>query len=149
MVAADALVDLLQDVLAFLSGDTLHEYSRRCASSVKLVSDEDVGLGAADELLSQVLVRGNLLLAEVVDEGLPPVHVDHHYLLASRGVRWDSGRWRWLRDGWCVKLVDEDTLWYLSASRAKLRQDIRCNVVVADDVVELETVELVLELADF
>jgi hypothetical protein len=32
-------------------------------------------------LLGQVLVRGNLLLAEVVDEGLPPVHVDHHDLL--------------------------------------------------------------------
>jgi hypothetical protein len=48
-----------------------------------------------------------------------------------------------------VKLVDEDTRWYLSASRAKLRQDVRCNVVVADDVVELETIELVLELADF
>jgi hypothetical protein len=48
-----------------------------------------------------------------------------------------------------VKLVDEDACWYLSASRTKLRQDVRCNVVVADDVVELETVELVLELADF
>jgi hypothetical protein len=56
VVAADALVDLLQDVLAFLPGDALHEYSRRCAPLVKLVSDEDVGLGAADELLSQVLV---------------------------------------------------------------------------------------------
>jgi Tfp pilus assembly pilus retraction ATPase PilT len=48
-----------------------------------------------------------------------------------------------------VKHVDEDTCWYLSASRTKLRQDVRCNVVVADDMVELETVELVLELADF
>jgi hypothetical protein len=48
-----------------------------------------------------------------------------------------------------MKLMDEDTRWYLSASRTKLRQDVRCNVVVADDVVELETVELVLELADF
>jgi hypothetical protein len=37
----------------------------------------------ADELLSQVFVRGNLLFAEVVDEGLPPVRVDHHDLLAS------------------------------------------------------------------
>jgi hypothetical protein len=37
----------------------------------------------------------------------------------------------------------------LSAGRTKLRQDIRCNIVVADDVVELETVELVVELADF
>jgi hypothetical protein len=62
-------MDLLQDVLAFLHGDALHEYSRRCAPLVKLVSDKDVGLGAADELLSQVFVRGNLLLAEVVDEG--------------------------------------------------------------------------------
>jgi hypothetical protein len=76
---------ILQDVLAFLSGDALHEYSRRCAPFVKLVSDEDVGLGTADELLGQVLVRGNLLLAEVVDEGLPPVHVDHHDLLAAGG----------------------------------------------------------------
>jgi hypothetical protein len=48
-----------------------------------------------------------------------------------------------------VKLVDEDTRWYLSAGRTELRQDVRCNVVVAADVVELETVELVLELADF
>jgi hypothetical protein len=45
--------------------------------------------------------------------------------------------------------MDEDTRWYLSASRIELRQDVRCNVVVADDVVELETIELVLELADF
>jgi hypothetical protein len=48
-----------------------------------------------------------------------------------------------------MKLVDEDTRWYLSASRAKLRQDVRCNIVVTNDVVELEIVELVLELADF
>jgi hypothetical protein len=48
-----------------------------------------------------------------------------------------------------VKLVDEDTRWHFSASRTKLRQDVRCNVVVADDVVELESIELVLELADF
>jgi hypothetical protein len=89
------------------------------------------------------------VLAEVVDEGLSPVHVDHHDLLASRGMRWVSGRWRRFQDGWRVKLVDEDTRWYLSASRTKLRQDVRCNVVVADDVVELETIELVLELADF
>jgi hypothetical protein len=64
-------------------------------------------------------------------------------------MRWDSGRWRRLRDGWRVKLVNEYTRWYLSASRSKLRQDVRCNVVVADNVVELETVELVLEFADF
>jgi hypothetical protein len=48
-----------------------------------------------------------------------------------------------------MKLVDEDTRWYLSVSGAKLRQDVRCNIVVADDMMELETVELVLELADF
>jgi hypothetical protein len=142
VVATDAFVDLLQDVLAFLYGNALHEYSGRCAPPVELVSDEDVGLGTAHELLGQVLVRGNLVLAEVVDEGLPPVHVDHHDLLASRGMRWDSGRCR-------VKLVDEDTRWYLSVSRTKLRQDVCCNVVVADDVVELETIELVLELANF
>jgi hypothetical protein len=57
-------------------------------------------------------------------------------------MRWDSGRWRRLRDGWCVKLMDEDTRWYLGASRTKLRQDVHCNVVVADDVVELETIDL-------
>jgi hypothetical protein len=62
---------------------------------------------------------------------------------------WVSGRWRQLRDGWRVKLVDKDTRWYLSASRTKLRQDVSCNIVVANDVMELETVELVLELADF
>jgi hypothetical protein len=48
-----------------------------------------------------------------------------------------------------VKLVDEDTRWYLSASGTKLRQDVCCNVVVTDDVMELETVEFVLKLADF
>jgi hypothetical protein len=48
-----------------------------------------------------------------------------------------------------VKLVDEDTRWYLSANRTKLRQDVCCNVVVADDVMELETIEFVLEHADF
>jgi hypothetical protein len=149
VVAADALVDLLQDVLAFFPRDALHEYSRRCTPLVKPVSDEDVGLGAADELLGQVLVGGNLLLAEVADEGLPPVHVDHHDLLSSWWVSWDSGRWRRLRDGWRVKLMNEDTRWNLSAGRSKLREDVHCNVVVADDVVELETVELVLELADF
>jgi hypothetical protein len=39
-----------------------------------------------------------------------------------------------------VKLVNEDTRWYLSAGRSELREDVLCNVVVADDVVELETV---------
>jgi two-component SAPR family response regulator len=100
-------------------------------------------------VLGQVLVRGNLLLADVVDEGLSPVHVYHHDLLASWERCWVSGRRRRLRDGWLVKLVDEDTRWYLSTSRTKLRQDVRCNIVVVDDMMELETVELVLELADF
>jgi hypothetical protein len=45
--------------------------------------------------------------------------------------------------------MDEDTCWYLSTSRAKHRHDVCCNVVVVDDVMELETIELVLELADF
>jgi hypothetical protein len=48
-----------------------------------------------------------------------------------------------------VKLVNEDTHWYLSAGRSELQEDVRCDVVVADDVMELETIELVLELADF
>jgi hypothetical protein len=47
-----------------------------------------------------------------------------------------------------VKLVDEDSRWYLCASRAKLRQDVCCNIVVAKDVMELKIVEFVLELAD-
>jgi hypothetical protein len=64
-------------------------------------------------------------------------------------VSWDSGGWLRIRDGWRVKLVNEDARWDLSAGRSKLREDVRCNVVVVDDVVELETVELVLELADF
>jgi hypothetical protein len=149
VVAADALVDLLQDVLAFFTRDALHEYSRRRAPFVKLVSDEDVRLGAADELLGRVLVERDLLLAEVVDEGLPPVHVDHHDLLPSWWMGWDSGRWCRLWDGWRVKLMDEDTRWHLSAGGSKLREDVRCNVVVTDDVMELETIELVLELADF
>jgi hypothetical protein len=44
-----------------------------------------------------------------------------------------------------MKLVDEDSRWYLCTSRTNLRKDVRCNVVVMDDVMELETVEL----ADF
>jgi hypothetical protein len=48
-----------------------------------------------------------------------------------------------------VKLVDEDSRWYFCASRTKLRQDIRCNVVVADDVMELKIIEFVLKLAYF
>jgi hypothetical protein len=102
-----------------------------------------------DDLLGQVFVSGNLLLADVVDEGLSPVHIYHHDLLASLRRRWVGGCGRRFRDGWCVKLMDEDFRWYLSASRTKLGQDVRCNVVVADDMMELETVEFVLELADF
>jgi hypothetical protein len=34
VVATDAFVDLLQDVLAFFSGDALHEYSRSGAPPV-------------------------------------------------------------------------------------------------------------------
>jgi hypothetical protein len=149
VVATDALVDLLQDVLSFFARDALHEYSRRCAPLVELVSDEDVRLGAADKLLGCVLVGGDLLLTEVVDEGLPPVHVDHHDLLPSWWMGWDSGRWRRLRDGWRLKLVYEDTRWHLSTGGSELGEDVRCNVVVADDVMELETLELVLELANF
>jgi hypothetical protein len=39
VVAANIFVDLLQDALAFFSGNALHEYSRRCAPPVELVSD--------------------------------------------------------------------------------------------------------------
>jgi hypothetical protein len=39
VVAADAFVDLLQDVLAFFSGNALHEYSKSGAPPVELVSD--------------------------------------------------------------------------------------------------------------
>jgi hypothetical protein len=39
VVAADAFVDLLQDALAFFSGDALLEYPGRCAPPVELVSD--------------------------------------------------------------------------------------------------------------
>jgi hypothetical protein len=39
VVAADAFVDLLQDVLAFFSGNTLHEYSGSGAPFVELVPD--------------------------------------------------------------------------------------------------------------
>jgi hypothetical protein len=48
-----------------------------------------------------------------------------------------------------VKFVDKDSRWYLSASRTKLRQDVCCNVVVTDDMMEVEAMELVLELAYF
>jgi hypothetical protein len=39
MVAAGAFVDLLQDVLAFFSGNALHEYSGSGALPIELVSD--------------------------------------------------------------------------------------------------------------
>jgi hypothetical protein len=39
MVAADAFVDLLQDVLAFFSRYALHEYSRSGVPPVELVPD--------------------------------------------------------------------------------------------------------------
>jgi hypothetical protein len=48
-----------------------------------------------------------------------------------------------------MKLMDKDSRGYLCASRTKLRHDVRCNIVVMDDMMELETVELILELADF
>jgi hypothetical protein len=38
MVATNAFMDLLQDALAFFSGNALHEYSGRCAPPVELVS---------------------------------------------------------------------------------------------------------------
>jgi hypothetical protein len=39
VVAADAFVNLLQDVLDFFSENALHEYSRSGALPVELVSD--------------------------------------------------------------------------------------------------------------
>jgi hypothetical protein len=39
VVAANAFVDLLQDVLAFFSGNALHEYSKSVTLPVELVSD--------------------------------------------------------------------------------------------------------------
>jgi hypothetical protein len=39
VVVADAFVDLLQYVLAFFSGNTLHEYSRSGTPPVELISD--------------------------------------------------------------------------------------------------------------
>jgi hypothetical protein len=39
MVATDAFVDLLQDVLAFFSGNTLHEYSKSGAPPIEFVPD--------------------------------------------------------------------------------------------------------------
>jgi hypothetical protein len=45
--------------------------------------------------------------------------------------------------------MDKDSHGYLCVSRTKFRQDVCCNIVVTDDVMELEAVELVLELADF
>jgi hypothetical protein len=103
----------------------------------------------ADELFSHVLARGNLLLENVVDEGLSPVNMKHHDLLTGLWWRRVSGHGHRLRDGWPVKFVDKDSNGFLCGSGTKLRQDIRCNVVDADDVMELKTVELVLELADF
>jgi hypothetical protein len=39
VVATNAFIDLLQDALAFFSGDAFDEYSRRCAPPIELVSD--------------------------------------------------------------------------------------------------------------
>jgi energy-converting hydrogenase A subunit M len=94
VVATDALVDLLRDVLALISRYALHAYSRSSTPHVELVPDYYVGLGSADELLSLVLVGGNLLLADIVNEGLSLVHVDHHDLLTKLRRHRVSGRWR-------------------------------------------------------
>jgi energy-converting hydrogenase A subunit M len=94
VVATDALVDLLRDVLALISRYALHAYSRSSTPPVELVPDYYVGLGSADELLSLVLVGGNLLLADVVNEGLSLVHVDHHDLLTKLRRHRVSGHWR-------------------------------------------------------
>jgi hypothetical protein len=48
-----------------------------------------------------------------------------------------------------VKFVDEDSDGYLCASRTKLRQGVRCNVFVTDDMMELKTIKHVLKLANF
>jgi hypothetical protein len=48
-----------------------------------------------------------------------------------------------------MNLMEEDSDGYLCASRTKLRQDVRSNIVVTDDMMELEAIVLVLELADF
>jgi hypothetical protein len=49
-------------------------------------------------LFGLILVRRNLLLTYVVNEGLSPVHVGHHDLLT--GLWWPnvSGHWHGLRD---------------------------------------------------
>jgi hypothetical protein len=47
-------------------------------------------------------------------------------------MRWDSGRWRRLRDGWRVKLVDEDTRWYLSTSTVGLSRQLGSSTVTAE-----------------
>jgi hypothetical protein len=39
VVAADAFVDLFQDVLAFFSGNAIHEYSRSGAPPIELILD--------------------------------------------------------------------------------------------------------------
>jgi hypothetical protein len=96
VVSTNALVDLLQYVLAFIPRYALHEYSRSGASPIELVPDYYIGLGSADELFGPVLVRGNLLLVDVVDEGLSPVHIDHHDLLTVLWWRRVSGRARLL-----------------------------------------------------
>jgi hypothetical protein len=83
MVVADAFVDLLQHVLAFIPEYALHEYSRSSTLPVELVSDKYVGPGSANKLFGHVLVGGNLLLTDVVDEGLSPVNVNHHDLLTG------------------------------------------------------------------
>jgi hypothetical protein len=100
-------------------------------------------------LFGLVLDNGNLLLVDVVDEGLSLIHVDHHDLLT--GMWWPriSGHWHQLRDGWHVKLVDKDSDGNLSASRTKLQLDVRCNIVVVDEVVDLASIKFILNLADF
>jgi hypothetical protein len=50
---------------------------------VELVPDYYIGLGLMEELFCLILVGGDLLLADVVDEGLPLIHVDHHDRLAG------------------------------------------------------------------
>jgi hypothetical protein len=60
-----------------------------------------------NKLFGLVFVRGDPLLADVVNEGLSPVQVDHHDLMTGLWWRRVSGRGHRPQDGWCVKLVDE------------------------------------------
>jgi hypothetical protein len=77
VVAADGFVVLLQDVLAFFSGNALHEHSRSGAPPVEQVAarrgiDDLINPGQLEGVLGAVLVEVGAVLGPSFQNVLPP-----------------------------------------------------------------------------